>query len=211
MSEYNSKKAIIFGYSGHAYIVLDILETYKINVIGYFEQKEQENNPFTLKYLGIEEEKNLKLISLDTIVFPAVGSNQVRKNLVEIFEKHNLNEIVIHHKSSILSSKSTIGKSTLISGGAVINPLVKIGKGCIINTSSVIEHECNIGDYCHIAPGAVLAGNVTVGNESFVGANSIIKQGVNIGENVIIGAGSVVLRDIGNNEVWVGNPAKRIK
>jgi acetyltransferase-like isoleucine patch superfamily enzyme len=45
----------------------------------------------------------------------------------------------------------------------------------------------------------------------FIGANSIILKGVMIGENSIVGAGSIVTKNIPNDEIWAGNPAKFIK
>lgn len=56
--------------------------------------------------------------------------------------------------------------------------------------------------------GKTRATNVTVGNNVFVGAGSIIMPGVYIGSRVIIGAGSIVTKDIPDNSVVVGNPAK---
>ncbi len=52
---------------------------------------------------------------------------------------------------------------------------------------------------------------VTIGNNVFVGVNTTILPGVTIGNNVIIGAGSVVNRDIPDNTVAVGAPARPIK
>ncbi len=54
------------------------------------------------------------------------------------------------------------------------------------------------------------AGKVTIGNNVFIGMNSIILKGVTIGNNVIIGAGSLVNKDIPDNCVVAGNPAKVI-
>jgi maltose O-acetyltransferase len=51
-------------------------------------------------------------------------------------------------------------------------------------------------------------GKVTIGNRVFIGASSVILPGVTIGSNVIIGAGSVVTKDIPDNVVAAGNPAK---
>lgn len=54
------------------------------------------------------------------------------------------------------------------------------------------------------------AANVTIGNDVFVGASSIILPGVKIGNRVVVGAGSVVTKDIPENSVAAGNPAKVI-
>lgn len=48
-------------------------------------------------------------------------------------------------------------------------------------------------------------------NDVWIGRNVYIKAGVHIGNGVIIGAGSVVTKDIPDYEVWVGNPAKKIR
>lgn len=52
---------------------------------------------------------------------------------------------------------------------------------------------------------------ITIGDNVFLGNNVIILPGVNIGSNVVIGAGSVVSRDIPDNSLAVGIPAKVIK
>lgn len=54
------------------------------------------------------------------------------------------------------------------------------------------------------------SGKVTIGNNVFIGMNSIILKGVTIGNNVIIGAGSIVNKDIPDNCVAAGNPARVI-
>ena len=53
--------------------------------------------------------------------------------------------------------------------------------------------------------------NTKIGNNVFVGAGAIILPGVTIGNNVVIGAGSVVSRDIPDDSVAVGNPARVVK
>lgn len=52
--------------------------------------------------------------------------------------------------------------------------------------------------------------NVSIGNKVFVGADSLILPGVRVGNNVIIGAGSVVTKDVPDNSVVAGNPARFI-
>jgi len=44
-----------------------------------------------------------------------------------------------------------------------------------------------------------------------VGVNSVILKGVEIGDGSVVGAGSVAIKSIGANEIWWGNPARKIR
>lgn len=52
--------------------------------------------------------------------------------------------------------------------------------------------------------------DITLGDDVFLGANSIVMPGVRIGNKVIVGAGSVVTKNIPDNTVVAGNPAREI-
>lgn len=60
------------------------------------------------------------------------------------------------------------------------------------------------------ALGYTRIGVVNIGNNVFIGASSTILPGISIGNNVVIGANSVVSRDIPDDSVAIGNPAKVI-
>lgn len=205
------KNLYLLGYSGHAYVVLDVALANNYNIKGYFDKKMTTLNPYELLYLGDENEVDISQIVSDGFVFPAMGSNAVRQKLIAIMEDAALNETELVHPSASVSPRASIGRSTVVAPNAIVNSLAEVGNGCIINSGVIIEHECKVGDFSHIAPGAVLAGNITVGKNNFIGANSVIKQGIILGDDVTVGAGAVVLKDIPNGEIWAGNPAKRIK
>ena len=206
-----SKSIHIFGYSGHAYVVIDVAMTNNYIIKSYFDKFERKKNPYNLIYNGFENEVDVKSIVKGDMVFPAIGSNLIRKKVVNLIEQSDLNQTLLVHSSASVSFKTNIQKSTLIASNSIINSMVFVGKGVIVNSGAVLEHECKVGSFSHIAPGAVLAGNVIVGENVFIGANSTIKEGIVIGNNALIGAGSVVICDIPSNETWVGNPARRIK
>lgn len=52
---------------------------------------------------------------------------------------------------------------------------------------------------------------IKIGNSAFIGGHSTILKGVTIGENSIVGACSVVTKSIPPNEIWAGNPVKKVR
>jgi sugar O-acyltransferase (sialic acid O-acetyltransferase NeuD family) len=117
----------------------------------------------------------------------------------------------------LIDSTSTISRTCTVHDGCVINCNTSIASRVVlktfvhVNRSSSIGHDNIIEDFASIGPGAVLAGKIHVGRGAFVGAGSVIAPGIKIGANSTIGAGAVVIRDVEDNAVVVGNPAKTIK
>ncbi len=200
---------IIIGYSGHAYVAIDIAQLQGYNIIGYIENEEKSSNPYNIDYLGNEDVIQNILNTNKSKLFIGIGSNKIRE---VIYKKLNaeFEFAVLKHKNSIQSVHSSINAGALMGAGSVVNSLASIGICSIINTGAIIEHECVVDDFVHIGPGAVLAGNVKIGKRSFIGANSVVKQGIVIGEDTIIGAGSVILHDVPSGATVVGNPGKII-
>jgi len=206
-----SKEVVIIGYSGHAFVVCDIFLSQHMNLLGYFEDKEKQYDPYCLQFLGREDELSSLNVLSEKSYFTAIGDNITRKRINNFIEKKTSKKpINAIHQNSTISSRSTLGQGIMVGIGCTINPCTIIGDGVICNTQSVIEHECYLGDYCHIAPGAVLCGNVVVGKNTFIGARSVVIQGVTIGDDVVVGAGSVIIKDIPNNSKVIGNPQKYI-
>ena len=212
------KKIIIIGAGGHAKVVADIILTRKIDlnenlkIIGFLDDNFKNlkyDNIFNIPILGdlsnIEKFSNNK----DYFFIIAIGSNKVRE---EISKKYpELNYYIAIHPRSIISREVEIGAGTVVMANVVINPASTIGKHCILNTSSVIEHDNGLGDYVHISPNTTLCGGVNIEDNSWIGAGSVIRQQIYIGKNVLVGANSVVIKNIEDNCIVVGNPAKKIK
>lgn len=200
------KPVAIIGYSGHAYVIIDILLSAGRLVTAYCDASEKEKNPYHLQYLGKESEAINELKNFD--FFACIGHNGIREKVHNQMSSLLFDPINAIHPSAIISPSVKIGDGVMIAANATINPLAELGRGVICNTSSSIDHECIIGDFAHIAPGAVLCGNVRVGKSTFVGANAVIRQGITIGNNVMIGAGTVIVKDIPDNATVVGNPQR---
>ena len=175
-----SKNIHIFFYFFHAYVVIDVALSNNYIVKGYFDKFELKKNPYNLIYNGFENDVDIKSIVKRDIVFPAIGSNLIRKKVVDLIEKSDLNQTLLIDSSASVSLKSNIQESSLIASNSIINSLVVVGKGTIVNSGAILEHECRVGNFSHIGPGAVLAGNVVVGENVFIGANSTVKEGIKL-------------------------------
>lgn len=108
---------------------------------------------------------------------------------------------------------------------------VLIENKVVIGNEVTIKSGVQVWDGVTIEDGVFLGPNVTLTNDLYpvskkkdweikktlikegasIGANSTILCGVTIGKRSLVGAGSLVLKDIPDNEVWVGNPAHYLR
>ncbi|GFN39323.1 MAG: N-acetyltransferase [Marine Group I thaumarchaeote] len=93
-----------------------------------------------------------------------------------------------------------IGDNTKIEGLVYIPPLSRIGKNVFIGSSAVLTND-------PYPPSKKLVG-VTIKDEAVIGAKAVIKAGVNIGKGSVVAMGSVVTRNIPDQVVVKGIPAK---
>lgn len=90
--------------------------------------------------------------------------------------------------------------------------LITIGKNCHITAGvAFITHDGGTLLFRDRVPDLEITKPITLGDNVYIGSYTIVLPGVHIGSNVVIGAGAVVSRDIPDNSVAVGTPAKVIK
>ena len=207
----NNKGIVLIGNSGHASVVHNVFLSQNQVVSAYCEPNELAKPLVPVPYLGSEQNNDTLQKLADYDYFIAIGENLLRAKIHQQITSKIGNPLIARHQSSIVDNSVTIGAGTMIGANVLINPHTQVGKGVIANSGCIIEHECIIGDFAHIAPGTVLCGKVQIGENSLIGANSVIIPGIKIGKNVIIGAGSVVIKDVPDNAVYVGNPARPLK
>lgn len=155
-----------------------------------------------MKLININEQKK-------TIRDVKVGEN------VKIFDFVNLYEC-------------EIGDETMIAAFVEIQKGVKVGKRCRIQSHSFICEEVTLEDDVFIGHGVMFINDknpsslsarkklykllpVLVKKGASIGSGAIIMGGVTIGENSLIGAGSVVTKDVEDNTIVMGIPAKFYK
>ena len=141
-----------------------------------------------------------------------IGDPHLRKMLYDKFTDLGGTYVsTISCKAHIGSYGVHIGEGCNILGNATISNSVKIGNGGLIYYHSVVSHDVTLGDFVEISPCAVLLGKVSVGDYTNIGSNATVLPKVTVGCNVIVGAGAVVTKDLPDNCVAVGIPARIIK
>jgi acetyltransferase-like isoleucine patch superfamily enzyme len=107
----------------------------------------------------------------------------------------------------------TIGKDVFISHRAVLDVsypgLIRLDDGVFVTSGAVIlSHDHSA---FRLSRTDDSKGRVHLKRNSFIGVNAIIMRNVTIGENAIVAAGSVVTKDVPDNTVVAGNPAKVVR
>lgn len=210
------KNIIIFGSSGQAKVIVDIIEKQnEFNIIGLIDDFKDKGELF-LGYEILGKSKNLpKLISkykVDAGII-AIGDNWTRGNVAEEVRRiaPNFKFASVIHPSAQIGNDVSIGNGTVVVAGAIINSGSTVGAHCIINTNSSIDHDCKIANFASIAPGATLAGHVNLGSYSAVCVGANVINDLSVGEHTIIGSGATVVTDILDYVVALGTPARAIR
>ena len=190
----------LYGASGHAKVIKDIIEANGGRVIGYVDDNAELNEFETQEVAHSASGMSPFIIS--------IGNNRIRKRIAESLESDY--ETAVHPTASV-SPSATIGKGSVVMAGAIINSSARVGKHSIVNTGASIDHECKLEDYVHLSPHATLCGNVRVGEGSWIGAGAVVIQGIKIGRWSIVGAGAVVTHDVPDYTEVVGVPARPVK
>jgi UDP-perosamine 4-acetyltransferase len=122
-----------------------------------------------------------------------------------------LSPISAIHSTAYMAVTASIGKGLQTYPRAVVNEGAKIGDYCVLGTNSSVDHDCRIGNGVNIMGAVALAGEVCVGDHSSICTNATVLPGVEIGANSIVGAGAVVTKNVPDNVVVVGVPARVLK
>ena len=115
------------------------------------------------------------------------------------------------HPSAYVAPGVELGVGTIMLAGAVVTAPQRVGSHVVAMPLTVLTHDDEVSDFVTFATRVALGGGVRVDRAAYIGAGAVIRENVKIGARALVGLGSVVLNDVPPDEVWVGNPARRLR
>lgn len=204
-------RVLVIGAGGHGRIAADILIAgggrSGLVPIGFVDDAPDltGQNVMGLPVLGTLEQ--VPSLPHEAIVV-AIGDNSRREHLTRAFVAAGERIVAVRHPFSSVAADVQMGDGAMICAGAVITPGVRLGPGVIVNTNASVDHDSTIDAFAHAAPGSVLGARVTIGARVLVGMGAVVMAGCRVGADAVVGAGAVVHRDIPDNVVAIGVPAR---
>lgn len=171
---------------------------------------------------------------------PGSVSRKLKQNYspLEIGEYSILCPSVVLYTGSQIGSHTLLGDYCSIREECKVGDYCIISRNVSVNYNTQIGNRVKVMDNSHITGDMIIEDNVfisvlvsstndnTMGREEYnidhvkgphikknatIGAGAILLPKITIGENSLIGAGSIVTKDIPDNQVWIGSPAKYVK
>jgi sugar O-acyltransferase (sialic acid O-acetyltransferase NeuD family) len=211
-----SRTIVIIGASGHAKVIVDIVERQgDFRILGLIDTFK----PLGTKLMGYEviggEDCIPRLLAAGETTggIVAIGHNWVRCQMVRrIREQAPAFQFVsVIHPSARIAREVVLGQGIAIMAGVSINPGTRIGNFCFLNTNSSVDHDNTLGEFSCLQPNAATGGNVGIGAFSSISMGANIIHNVTIGSHTVVGAGSTVLSDLPDSVVAYGTPCRAIR
>lgn len=187
-------------------------EKEKWNFVGFYDDNPQlkdTKNDYGEVLGGIDELNNYNR-PLALVI--AIGIPQVLKKVIEKIKNPNISFPNLIAPTTVFLDESSVelGCGNIICSNCLISLRAKIGNFNIFNGYIPLGHDTKIGNYNVIMPSVNISGGAQIGSCNFLGVQSVVLQNIIIGNNTRIGANSVVVHKTKDNNLYMGNPAKKM-
>lgn len=133
---------------------------------------------------------------------------------IALFESLNIPDerlATFVHPMAYVAPSVELGPGCVIMPNVSMSPTTRLGKGCLMMAGSMMGHDNTVGDFCHIAAQAAVGSYLHIGRGVHIGLNATVRENLTIGDYATLGMGGVLTHDMGEREIWAGNPAKFLR
>lgn len=208
------KKVLILGGKGTASVIAHSI--IHANKLGYDEyefagfindhEKEIDGLPVVGGFSDVDRLVRENFYFINTVY--KIGGQEERMELFKNLNIPDENLCTFIHPSAYIAPGVKIGAGSVVSPNASISTMTQIGRCCLIMNNVSIGHDNRIGDFNFFTANSCLGSYIETGDGAWFGLNCTVRGKLTIGNKSTVGIGAVVTKNIGDNEIWVGNPAK---
>lgn len=214
------KKVVILGGLGNGSVIANAIK--HANIVGYNEWE----------CVGFLNDRTPVGENIDD--FPVLGTtNDVQKfveegcffintilridgqeDRINMFNKMGLTDdrlATFVHPSAYVAPNVILEPGTVIMPHVCVSSGTKFGRCCLVMVAATVGHDNIIGDFCHIAAQACVGSYLHIEEGVHIGLNSTIREELAIGKYATIGMGAVLTKNVGEREIWAGNPARFLR
>jgi len=141
----------------------------------------------------------------------ANGEPALREKLYSKIEANNYLFATLIDPSAIISTTSLIKQGVIVGPKAIISSHAHVNENVAINVGGIVGHDITIGRNTVISSYGNIGGSSVIGANSYIGMGAMVKENTSIGNNVIIGMGSTVFKNIPDDVIALGNPARPMR
>lgn len=137
-------------------------------------------------------------------------TSPARANLVAELERRFglLRYHALIHPTAYVSPLAQLGQGVFVGANSVIGPGAILGDHVFVNRGVTIGHDTQIGSFSRIQPGANLGGLSRIGNGVTIAIGATLLERLVIGNGAFVGAGAVATKDVPDDVLVFGSPAK---
>ena len=205
---------VIMGAGGHGRSVADALELQMPGrLIGFIDDDESliGSNVVGFPVMGNQSWLWERAATQPVTVAIGLGSISARAEFYEKCESYGIHLTSVIHPTAIIAKSAYLGRGVVVFAQVKVNANAHIGRGAIVGTSVTIEHDVEVGHFTLIGPNVVTGGAVKIGDHSTIGLGSHLLPGVHVGRKSVIGAGAMVTRNVPDDVVAFGIPARFVR
>ncbi|MDR2010390.1 MAG: hypothetical protein LBQ22_07905 [Bacteroidales bacterium] len=140
-----------------------------------------------------------------------IDGQQERLNLFSELGIPDEKLAIFVHPTAFIAPNVKLSPGTVIMPQVSVSTGVKFGKSCLVMVGAIFGPEIVMGDFCHIAAQSCIGSKVVLGTGVHIGLNSTIYDDLHVGNYATVGMGAVLYDNVGESEIWAGNPAKFLR
>lgn len=140
----------------------------------------------------------------------AVGEPDAKRKLYEKIKADGYRLATLIYPNAIVSPSAKIGEGVVIKYNVIISADAVVEDNVYIQSNVTVGHDVVIRKHCQLSAYSHVSGKTIIEEGVYVGVHCPIRESLLIGKNSILSMGAVVLKDVPEEVIVMGNPARVI-